>query len=117
LIASIQLTGITMLATANAKRSSAVVQKIGEGGFEVVFMAEQQKPVRRKVALKIIKRGMDTKEVVARFEAERQALVLMEHPNIARVLDGGETETGRPFFAMELVRGVPLTKFCDTNKL
>ena len=94
-----------------------LLQKIGEGGFGVVFMAEQQEPVRRKVALKIIKPGMDTKEVVARFEAERQALALMDHPNIARVLDGGATESGRPFFAMELVKGVPLTEFCDANKL
>ena len=94
-----------------------LLQKIGEGGFGVVYMAEQQRPMRRKVALKIIKPGMDTKEVIARFEAERQALALMDHPNIARVLDAGETDSGRPFFAMELVRGVPLTEFCNTNKL
>ena len=94
-----------------------LLQRIGEGGFGVVYMAEQHKPVRRKVALKIIKPGMDTKEVIARFEAERQALALMDHPNIARVLDAGETESGRPFFAMELIKGVPLTEFCDTNKL
>ncbi len=94
-----------------------LLQQIGEGGFGVVFMAEQEKPVRRKVALKIVKPGMDTKEVIARFEAERQALALMDHPNIARVLDAGETETGRPFFVMELVKGVPLTEFCDHNKL
>src|SRR5262245_47787562 len=79
-----------------------LLQQIGEGGFGVVYMAEQQEPVVRRVALKIIKLGMDTKEVVARFEAERQALALMDHPNIARVLDGGATESGRPFFVMEL---------------
>ena len=94
-----------------------LLQQIGEGGFGVVFMAEQQRPVRRKVALKVIKPGMDTKEVIARFEAERQALALMDHPNIAKVLDAGETESGRPYFAMELVKGVPLTEFCDSNKL
>jgi serine/threonine protein kinase/WD40 repeat protein len=93
-----------------------LLQKIGEGGFGVVFMAEQQEPVRRRVALKIIKLGMDTKQVVARFEAERQALALMDHPNIARVLDGGATETGRPYFVMELVQGVPITEFCDKNQ-
>ena len=94
-----------------------LLQRIGEGGFGVVYMAEQQSPIRRKVALKVIKLGMDTREVVARFEAERQALALMDHPNIARVLDAGETESGRPYFAMELVKGVPITEFCDTNKL
>jgi eukaryotic-like serine/threonine-protein kinase len=83
----------------------------------VVYMAEQEEPVRRRVALKIIKLGMDTRQVVARFEAERQALALMDHPNIARVLDGGATETGRPYFVMELVQGVPITEFCDKNKL
>ena len=94
-----------------------LLQQIGEGGFGVVYMALQQKPVRREVALKIIKPGMDTKEVIARFEAERQALALMAHPNIAKVLDAGETEKGHPFFVMELVKGVPLTEFCDRNKL
>jgi serine/threonine protein kinase/WD40 repeat protein len=94
-----------------------LLQQIGEGGFGVVYMAEQQRPVRRKVALKIIKPGMDTREVIARFESERQALALMDHPNIARVLDGGTTESGRPYFVMELVKGVPLTQFCDDNKL
>ncbi len=93
-----------------------LLQQIGEGGFGVVFMAEQTRPVRRKVALKIIKPGMDTREVIARFEAERQALALMDHPNIARVLDAGATESGRPYFVMELVKGVPLTEFCDSNK-
>ena len=94
-----------------------LLHQIGEGGFGVVYMAEQLEPVRRKVALKIIKPGMDTKEVVARFESERQALALMDHPNIARVLDAGATETGRPYFVMELVRGVPITEYCDKNNL
>ncbi len=94
-----------------------LLEQIGEGGFGVVFMAEQHRPVRRKVALKVLKPGMDTRQVVARFEAERQALALMEHQNISRVLDAGETATGRPFFVMELVRGVPITNFCDDNHL
>jgi WD40 repeat protein/serine/threonine protein kinase len=94
-----------------------LLEQIGEGGFGTVWMAEQQEPVRRKVALKIIKLGMDTKQVVARFEAERQALAMMDHPNIARVFDGGATEHGRPFFVMELVRGIPLTTYCDTARL
>jgi serine/threonine protein kinase len=94
-----------------------LLEKIGEGGFGVVYMAEQQEPVRRMVALKIIKAGMDTREVIARFEAERQALALMDHPNIAKVLDGGTTEARRPYFVMELVRGVPITDYCDQNNL
>jgi len=94
-----------------------LLEKIGEGGMGVVYLAEQEKPVRRKVALKIIKLGMDTRQVVARFEAERQALALMDHPHIAQVLDGGATETGRPYFVMELVPGVPITEFCETNPL
>ena len=94
-----------------------LLQKIGEGGFGVVYMAEQHRPVHRKVALKIIKPGMDTKAVVARFEAERQALALMDHANIARVFDGGATESGRPYFVMELVKGVPITDYCDANNL
>ena len=94
-----------------------LLQKIGEGGMGMVYMAEQEVPVRRRVALKIIKLGMDTRQVVARFEAERQALAMMDHPNIARVLDGGATEAGRPYFVMELVQGVPITEFCDKNKL
>src|SRR5262245_18889296 len=97
--------------------SYKLLQQIGEGGFGVVYMAEQEQPVFRKVALKIIKPGMDTKEVIGRFESERQALALMDHPNIARVLDAGATESGRPFFVMELVKGVPLIKFCDDNHL
>ena len=94
-----------------------LLEKIGEGGCGVVYMAEQTEPVRRRVALKIIKLGMDTRQVIARFEAERQALALMDHPNIARVLDAGATDTGRPFFVMELVRGIPITDYCDQNHL
>ena len=94
-----------------------LLQQIGEGGFGVVFMAEQVEPVRRRVALKIIKPGMDSKEVIARFEAERQALAMMEHPNIAKVLDAGKTESGHPFFVMELVKGVPITTYADDNQL
>jgi len=94
-----------------------LLQKIGEGGMGVVYMAEQEEPVRRRVALKIIKLGMDTKSVIARFEAERQALALMDHLNIAKVLDGGATDAGRPYFVMELVHGVPITEFCDKNQL
>jgi WD40 repeat protein/serine/threonine protein kinase len=93
-----------------------ILEQIGEGGFGVVYMAEQKEPVRRRVALKIIKLGMDTKQVVARFEAERQALALMDHANVARVLEGGCTETGRPYFVMELVKGRPITKFCDEER-
>jgi serine/threonine protein kinase len=92
-----------------------LLQKIGEGGCGAVYMAEQEKPVRRRVALKIIKLGMDTKNVIARFNAERQALAMMDHPNIARVLDAGATETGRPYFVMELVRGTKITELCDAN--
>ncbi len=94
-----------------------LLQQIGEGGMGVVFMAEQQRPVQRMVALKIIKPGMDTRQVIARFEAERQALALMDHPNIAKVLDAGATETGRPYFVMELVKGVPITDYCDEHHL
>ncbi len=94
-----------------------LLQQIGEGGFGTVWMAEQQQPIRRRVALKIIKAGMDTREVVGRFEQERQALAMMDHPNIAQVYDAGCTESGRPFFVMELVKGVPITQFCDEQKL
>ena len=94
-----------------------LLEQIGEGGCGVVYMAEQQEPVRRRVALKVIKLGMDTKQVIARFEAERQALALMDHPNIARVLDAGATETGRPYFVMELVRGIKITEYCDLEHL
>jgi eukaryotic-like serine/threonine-protein kinase len=94
-----------------------LLEEIGEGGFGRVFMAEQREPVHRKVALKIIKAGMDTREVIARFEAERQALALMDHPNIARVLDAGATPAGRPFFVMELIHGIPITEYCDRERL
>lgn len=94
-----------------------LLQKVGEGGMGVVYMAEQTEPIVRKTALKIIKLGMDTKQVVARFDAERQALAMMDHPNIAKVLDAGATDTGRPYFVMELVRGVPITEYCDKAKL
>ncbi len=94
-----------------------LLQQIGEGGCGIVYMAEQEEPVRRRVALKVIKLGMDTKSVIARFEAERQALALMDHPNIAKVLDGGATETGRPYFVMELVRGIKITDFCNDSKI
>ena len=94
-----------------------LLEKIGEGGMAVVYMAEQGKPIRRKIALKIIKLGMDTKSVIARFEAERQALAMMDHPNIATVLDAGATETGRPYFVMELVTGISITEYCDKNNL
>ncbi len=94
-----------------------ILQKLGEGGCGVVYMAEQTEPVRRKVALKVIKLGMDTKQVIARFEAERQALALMDHPNIAKVLDAGATATGRPYFVMELVKGIRITDYCDQNHL
>ncbi len=94
-----------------------ILEKIGEGGCGVVYVAEQTEPVRRRVALKVIKLGMDTRQVVARFEAERQALAMMDHPNIAKVFDAGTTEIGRPFFVMELVRGIKITDYCDQNKL
>jgi serine/threonine protein kinase/tetratricopeptide (TPR) repeat protein len=94
-----------------------LLEKIGEGGFGVVYMADQTQPISRRVAFKIIKLGMDTKEVIARFEAERQALAMMEHPNIAKVLDAGATDTGRPYFVMELVKGIPITEYCDKNDL
>jgi serine/threonine protein kinase/tetratricopeptide (TPR) repeat protein len=93
-----------------------LLQQIGEGGMGTVFMAEQTQPVQRRVALKIIKAGMDSKQVIARFEAERQALAMMDHPNIAKVLDAGATENGRPYFVMELVKGIPITKYCDEKK-
>src|SRR6476659_9367623 len=94
-----------------------LLQQIGEGGMGVVFMAEQTEPIQRTVALKIIKPGMDTRQVIARFEAERQALAMMDHPNIAKVLDAGTTDTGRPYFVMDLVKGVPITKYCDQKQL
>src|SRR5262245_40576200 len=94
-----------------------LLQKLGEGGMGAVYMAEQEQPVRRRVALKIIKPGMDSEQVIARFEAERQALALMDHQSIARVLDAGATDSGRPYFVMELVHGVPITQYCDDNQL
>jgi eukaryotic-like serine/threonine-protein kinase len=94
-----------------------LMEQIGEGGFGLVFVAEQLEPVRRKVALKVIKPGMDSSQVISRFEAERQALAMMDHPNIARVLDAGSTDSGRPYFVMELVRGIPITEYCDQNQL
>ena len=94
-----------------------LLERVGEGGCGVVYVAEQTEPVRRRVALKVIKLGMDTKQVVARFEAERQALAMMDHPNIAKVLDAGATDVGRPFFVMELVRGIRITDYCDQAQL
>ena len=94
-----------------------LLQQIGEGGMGVVYMAEQSKPIARMVALKIIKPGMDTQQVVARFEAERQALAMMDHPNIAKVLDAGTTDSQRPYFVMELVKGIPITNYCDDHHL
>jgi eukaryotic-like serine/threonine-protein kinase len=109
--------------TASATHSSPVIgpykliEELGEGGMGTVYMAQQTVPVKRLVALKVIKLGMDSRSVIARFEAERQALALMDHPNIARVFDAGTTETGRPYFVMELVKGAPLTKYCDDHRL
>ncbi|HKB41554.1 MAG TPA: serine/threonine-protein kinase, partial [Gemmataceae bacterium] len=94
-----------------------LLEPIGEGGMGLVFVAEQQQPVRRRVALKVIKPGMDSRQVIARFEAERQALALMDHPHIARVLDAGTTQAGRPYFVMDLVKGVPITRYCDERRL
>jgi replicative DNA helicase len=94
-----------------------LLQLIGQGGCGRVFLAEKEQPVRRQVALKVIKLGMDTRAVVARFEAERQALALMDHPHVAKVLDAGATETGRPFFVMDFVRGIPITRYCDQHNL
>ena len=94
-----------------------LLERVGEGGCGVVYVAEQTEPVRRRVALKVIKLGMDTKQVVARFEAERQALAMMDHPNIAKVLDAGATDTGRLYFVMELVRGIRITDYCDQAHL
>src|SRR5204862_6025263 len=94
-----------------------LLQQIGEGGMGTVYMAEQTQPVRRTVALKLIKAGMDSRQVLARFGAERQALALMDHPNIAKVFDAGTTDAGRPYFVMELVKGIPITRFCDERRL
>ncbi len=109
---------VAIEATAGARIGRyKLLQRIGEGGCGVVFMAQQEEPVRRRVALKVIKLGMDTRQVVARFEAERQALALMDHPNIAKVLDAGATNAGRPYFVMELVRGIKITEYCDQHRL
>src|SRR5438874_6666134 len=94
-----------------------LIEQIGEGGMGTVWMAQQTEPVKRLVALKLIKAGMDSRQVIARFEAERQALALMDHPNIARVLDAGSTGAGRPYFVMDLVKGVPITRYCDEHRL
>ena len=94
-----------------------LLQVVGEGGMGVVYMAQQTAPVERRVALKVIKPGMDSRQVIARFEAERQALALMDHPNIAKVLDASTTDLGRPYFVMELVKGVPITTYCDQQHL
>src|SRR5262249_46094722 len=96
--------------------SNKLLQQIGEGGMGTVWVAQQTEPVKRLVAVKVIKPGMDSRQVIARFEAERQALALMDHPNIARVLDGGTTDAGRPYFVMDLVKGVPITKYCDDHR-
>jgi serine/threonine protein kinase/tetratricopeptide (TPR) repeat protein len=120
---SLRVLGATHIADMPPENVGSVIgpykllQPIGQGGFGVVYMAEQEKPVRRVVALKIIKPGMDTGQVIARFESERQALALMDHPNIAKVLDAGATASGHPYFVMELVKGVPITEFCDKNHL
>src|SRR6516165_2113153 len=94
-----------------------LIELVGEGGMGTVWMAQQTEPVKRLVAVKLIKAGMDSKAVIARFEAERQALALMDHPNIARVIDGGTTTSGRPYFVMDLVKGVPITRYCDEHHL
>jgi serine/threonine protein kinase len=114
---SVRLAAVPVVELGDRIGRYKLLQQIGEGGCGVVYMAEQEQPVRRWVALKVIKLGMDTKSVIARFEAERQALALMDHPNIAKVLDAGATETGRPYFVMELVRGVKITDYCDQNNL
>jgi WD40 repeat protein/serine/threonine protein kinase len=108
---------VTQLAPGTVLGPYKLLQQIGEGGMGTVYMAEQTQPVRRRVALKIIRPGLDSHQVIARFEAERQALALMDHPNIARILDAATTETGRPYFVMELVKGVPITKYCDEHRL
>ena len=97
--------------------SYRILRNIGEGGMGIVYEAEQEKPVRRKVALKLIKWGMDTRRVIARFEAERQALALMNQPNISSVYKAGATKEGRPYFAMEFVQGIPITEYCDNHRL
>jgi serine/threonine protein kinase len=113
---------VTVCSTINVNEHPMIgpyklLEQIGEGGMGVVYVAEQTEPIRRKVALKIIKPGMDTKDVISRFEAERQALALMDHPNISKVMDAGATDSGRPYFVMELVNGIPITEYCDKAKL
>ena len=120
--AHVDANSVTSIAAVTEKPGDRIgayklLQKIGEGGCGLVYMAEQERPVRRKVAFKIIKLGMDTRSVIARFEAERQALAMMDHPNIAKVYDAGSTETGRPYFVMELVRGIRITEYCDQNQV
>ena len=112
----------TRAATGGVERDERIgryrlLETLGEGGFGQVFLAEQTEPVRRRVALKVIKLGMDTREVVARFEQERQALAIMDHPHIAKVIDAGATDQGRPYFVMELVKGEPITNFCDRHTM
>ena len=114
---TIRIPGLTSAKAGDRIGRYKLLQQIGEGGCGIVYMAEQEEPVRRRVALKVIKLGMDTRSVIARFEAERQALALMDHPNIAKVLDAGATEAGRPYFVMELVRGIKITDYCDENNL
>src|ERR671911_144021 len=94
-----------------------LLERIGEGGMGEVWVADQEQPIKRRVALKLIKPGMDSRSVLGRFEAERQALAVMDHPNIAKVLDAGTIDSGRPYFVMELVRGTPITQYCDENNL
>jgi serine/threonine-protein kinase len=106
-----------MWTLARLKKTVRLLEEIGEGGMGTVWVAKQSEPIKRKVALKLIKAGMDFKHVLARFEAERQALAMMDHPNIARVVDAGMTDPGRPYFAMEYVKGAPLTEYCDQAKL
>ena len=107
----------TVVATPQRIGPYQILEVLGEGGMGVVYLAEQKEPVRRRVALKLIKLGMDTKDVIARFESERQALALMSHPNVASVLDAGATEQGRPYFVMEYVPGIPITDYCDKHRL
>ncbi len=114
---AVQLPGILAEKSGDRIGRYKLLEQIGEGGCGVVYMAEQEEPVRRKIALKLIKLGMDTKSVIGRFEAERQVLAMMDHPNIAKVFDAGATDTGRPYFVMELVRGIPITRYCDKNTL
>src|SRR5579864_1036021 len=94
-----------------------IVRTVGEGGMGTVYLAEQREPIRRQVALKVVKLGMDTRQVLARFDKERQALAMMEHPNIARILDAGATPGGRPYFVMEYIDGLPITKYCDARRM